>query len=205
MHYTRWQRHGDPLYVVPRPRNPRPECKVIGCSRPAHGYGMCVMHHKRWAKYGDPEMGSRVVRCDGPCSVEGCGKAVKSNDLCRWHYEKSRRYGDPLAAAPQRPAKRYRMVSAPGHPLAGNGRLILLHRKVLFDRIGPGWHHCYWCGRLVEWRAGRPSGDALVVDHIDHDMQNNTPENLVPSCNPCNGHRPRDGSWHPWQPECRSA
>jgi hypothetical protein len=96
--------------------------------------------------------------------------------------------------------KRYHMVRAPGHALAGPSGLMLLHRKLLFERIGPGWHPCYWCGEPVEWRRGGLTVGALVADHVDHDKLNNDPANLVPSCNPCNAHRLRGESWDPWKP-----
>jgi hypothetical protein len=105
-----------------------------------------------------------------------------------------------LAMQATRTPKNYRSVTANGHPLAGKSRVMLLHRKLLFDRIGPGSHPCHWCGEPVEWRVGRPTIGSLVVDHVDHDKLNNAPENLVPSCNPCNGHRQRGDAWEPWVP-----
>lgn len=96
---------------------------------------------------------------------------------------------------------RYKSVEEPGHPLAGTSGWILLHRKLLFERIGPGWHPCHWCGEPVEWRTGvKPFKGSLVVDHVDHDTLNNEPGNLVPSCNPCNGHRLSGEMWDPWVP-----
>lgn len=99
-----------------------------------------------------------------------------------------------------KPVKRYRMVKAPGHPMASKTGLTLLHRKVLFDKIGPERHPCHWCGEWVEWIAGRLRKGALVVDHLDHDKDNNSPENLVPSCNACNAHRLRGEAWDAWTP-----
>lgn len=99
-----------------------------------------------------------------------------------------------------RTPKGYRMVKAGDHPLAGRSGVILLHRKLLYDRIGPGRHPCHWCGELVEWRTGRLREGALLVDHVNHDKLDNSPENLVPSCNPCNGHRLRGETWDPWTP-----
>jgi hypothetical protein len=37
-----------------------------------------------------------------------------------------------------------------------------------------------------------PKG-ALVADHLDWDLHNNDPTNIVPSCNHCNAHRTRAG------------
>lgn len=97
-----------------------------------------------------------------------------------------------------RPAKRYRMVKAIGHPIASISGLMLLHRKVLYDAIGPGPHPCYWCGVAVDWAVGASAIRNLVADHIDHDKSNNAPENLVAACNACNGHRLGHDDWTPW-------
>ena len=84
----------------------------------------------------------------------------------------------------------YRSVSVPiDHPLAqdsGNGYgKAYEHRLVLFNKIGPNIHECHWCGKTVQW-AKNCKSDSLVVDHLDSNEWNNTPENLVPSCRRCN-------------------
>lgn len=67
------------------------------------------------------------------------------------------------------------------------------HRLVLYREIGPGWHRCHHCGRLVTWdhHHGVQPETALVVDHLDWDRLNNDPANLVPACNDCNARRQR--------------
>ncbi len=77
------------------------------------------------------------------------------------------------------------------HPLATPGsRVISEHRAVLWDKLGPGPHPCHHCGCLLEWMPGRQLvPGALCVDHLDRDTRNNAPDNLVPSCHPCNHHR----------------
>lgn len=81
------------------------------------------------------------------------------------------------------------------HPLANSG-LLLEHRKVLWDKIGPGPHACHWgCGRVLDW--GGQAG--LHGDHVDGDKLNNTAENIVPSCLSCNRRRALAGNpkdWH---------
>lgn len=88
---------------------------------------------------------------------------------------------------------RYHYTSVEEHPLLSSEKShnVGTHRIVLWDKIGPGTHPCYHCGRLVTWRPGRSRGDkdALVVDHLDNDSRNNDPDNLVPSCFGCNAHR----------------
>ena len=80
----------------------------------------------------------------------------------------------------------YRFFYGIDHPLASPAGKLAEHRRVLYDKIGPGPHECHWgCGRLLEW-GGR---DGICADHLDADRSNNDPENLVPSCVVCNVHR----------------
>ena len=68
------------------------------------------------------------------------------------------------------------------HPLAHEkGHIVAEHRAVLYDTIGPAPHLCHWgCGKLLEWQA--PMYEGIYVDHLDGDVANNDPTNLVPSC-----------------------
>lgn len=84
----------------------------------------------------------------------------------------------------------YRALTGQVHPLARSGE-VLEHRKVLYDKIGPGPHPCHWikvsgCGNTaLEWGGLR----GVIADHLDGDIVNNHPDNLVPSCCGCNSHR----------------
>lgn len=87
--------------------------------------------------------------------------------------------------------RRYRY--RPDHPLARfvpSGH-IPAARIVLYDKIGEGPHPCHWCNRLVFWRAGPGGGDTLVADHVNSNYQEDSPDNLVPACQRCNGARDR--------------
>lgn len=64
------------------------------------------------------------------------------------------------------------------HPLAIGKGVVAEHRYVLYEKIGPGTHPCYWCGQPRDW-GGR---DGIHVDHMDNDPLNNEPWNLEPSC-----------------------
>lgn len=77
----------------------------------------------------------------------------------------------------------YWQLRDPNHPTATKSGVLFVHRKVLYDSIGPGTHSCHYCGQSVEWMVD------LEVDHKDRDKNNNTPENLVPCCRPCNRSR----------------
>jgi hypothetical protein len=86
-----------------------------------------------------------------------------------------------------------RMRYLPTHPLAGKTGLVSEARVILFERLGPGWHSCHWCGKKVRWlhnRRGAVKG-ALVADHLDSNPLNDFPKNLVASCGTCNGTRTR--------------
>ncbi len=87
-----------------------------------------------------------------------------------------------------------RQRTVPNHPLAPPSGMVVVARLVLYDKIGPGPHTCHWCGNEVRWMPGSGlAPGALVVDHLDFDRANDSPENLVPSCNSCNAHRTRNG------------
>lgn len=121
--------------------------------------------------------------------------------LLRDHEALKARYAELLKTSKPRaaltPSNRYRRVHAHGHPLAGKRGSVKLHRVVLFAKIGPGVHPCHWCGEELAWLpSDGPGLQALRVDHLDRDRDNNSPENLVPACNPCNSRRsarPRPG------------
>lgn len=86
------------------------------------------------------------------------------------------------------------MRRAPGHPLAGVTDLVSEARAALFDSIGWGPHPCHWCSTAVDWKVVRKGqstngASALVADHVDNDPLNDALENLVPSCQVCNGSR----------------
>ena len=128
---------------------------------------------------------------DRICTVADCEKPRKRRGrMCSMHSARVYRHGDVNArrtAAPRRlTSNGYVSVFDPAHPLAdGHGR-VYEHRKILLDAIGPGAHACHWCQRLVWWTAT----PLLTVDHLDWNRLNNTPANLVPSCDGCNLGRP---------------
>jgi len=127
------------------------------------------------------------------CSVEGCAKPARSAraEWCAMHYHRWYRHGDvnKVATGSSTYVRKYRTTQDPGHPLAPPSGRIYVHRRVLFEKIGPGAHACHWgCGRVVRWMTGR-ADDMLIADHVDGQGDNNDPENLVPSCLTCNTNR----------------
>jgi 5-methylcytosine-specific restriction endonuclease McrA len=109
------------------------------------------------------------------------------------HYHRWYRHGDVNKTARESSitaslGRRYRTVAAKGHPMAMKNGRAYEHRKVLFDDIGHGIHHCHWCGTEVEWTT---KGDPreLHPDHLNGDGSDNRLENLVPACRRCNAAR----------------
>lgn len=111
------------------------------------------------------------------------------------HYTRWSRHGDPLTVKPQGPPRKgvgYKAIFRPGHPLARpSDNRVYEHRFVLYNAIGPGWHPCHWCQKLVSWDL-RSCSKALVVDHVNAVRLDNRLENLVPACQRCNGQRERE-------------
>ncbi len=92
-HYYRNLRHGSPLGVaLPRPRRPKPPCRLDGCEAPASAKSLCNSHYHRLVRYGDP-LGSGRSR--GSCEIEGCDQAHYGNGFCQMHYHRVKRHGDP--------------------------------------------------------------------------------------------------------------
>lgn len=86
-----------------------------------------------------------------------------------------------------------RMRREPDHPLASKSGYISEARAVLYAKIGPGAHPCYWCQVEVLWHRdtrGQPKG-VLVADHVNGDHLDDSIDNLVPACGRCNIHRNR--------------
>lgn len=86
----------------------------------------------------------------------------------------------------------YRVLRWPSHPLASRAGYVAEHRAVWFENAGPGPYTCHWCGKALRLVSEMVvTGDVLVVDHLDGDRLNNSPENLVASCTGCNVTRGR--------------
>lgn len=130
------------------------------------------------------------------CSVDGCQAPYRCRGMCSKHYRQALRTGSPDTRPRGRSLEAgswYRRLSIPGHPLADQSGRVLEHRVVLHAVIGEGPHPCHWCGRTVVWVRAEDDEVLLVVDHLDENVQNNTPANLVPSCSRCNSTRRAEG------------
>lgn len=118
------------------------------------------------------------------CNTPGCEeKATRvSVGLCEACYCQLRRTGS-VARKPlkgwTRTAAGYVRVAAPAHPMSDKAGWVYEHRKVMYDQLGPGPQACYWCGLTLSW-------EDVVIDHLNEIKDDNSPRNLVVSCNDCN-------------------
>jgi hypothetical protein len=124
------------------------------------------------------------------CDIEHCGNPPRSKGsrYCEVHYYRIRRTGH--AQLPVPPPDR---IGADGYRIDYNRSSTPFsrqHRRILFEKIGPGEHRCFHCQKTVSWDKTYPKDlDGLVVDHLDDNKANNEPTNLVPSCAACNTNR----------------
>jgi hypothetical protein len=171
-------------------------CTVPACGGRIVARGYCGKHYQRWSKHGDPLATLTPTRgVFVACAADGCERRGGARGLCKTHYSRWAVTGDPLGLrrAPNGAgwiSHGYRVLSAPGHPLATQLGRVFEHRKVLFDKIGPGEHPCHWCAKTVSWDRRENAGEStLIADHLDSDTLHNDPSNLVPSCWKCNVNR----------------
>jgi len=178
-------------------------CAIPECGKKVLARRLCKSHYEKWRTYGDPLAGTTNTP-RSICQAEGCATRQYRWGLCGQHFAIRNAELKPTKErkerAPETKPRRKRgtgYLRADGylqlggkqdHPLADSRGIVYVHRMVLFDKIGPGWHPCHWCGAIVTWRKGL-APDTLTADHVDFDPSNNDPANLVPSCNLCNSQR----------------
>lgn len=188
-------------------------CRVDGCDRTRKrasdsGFGsLCAGHASRLSRHGDVRAGIPLGVRHMPiasvhCRVEGCDrKRLTGQSLCSGHKDRLARTGDVRANAPLKTVRPngagsyttagYVKTYDRDHPIAPPDGVIKVHRKVLYNAIGPGEHPCFWCGIAVSWDISSPKPGALEVDHLNGVKHDNRRENLVPSCKRCNIRRAR--------------
>ncbi len=177
LHYDRFSRYGDPMFVQKnRPPNYKEVvCSVDGCEAPIFSKGLCRIHAERLRKFGDvanegyvftPRVQNGVVL---KCNVEGCDKEVQAKGMCSGHYRRNTLYGGPLEDRPlltKNERRRhvgkngYAYLSWKGHPVASKNGNVLEHRLVMYEKLG----RCLLPGENIH--------------HINGKRDDNRPENL---------------------------
>jgi len=154
-------------------------------------------------KSADAQRGKPKKKCAPDCT---CGKhsvSKATRDKLSAMRRGKQRDGSPARGMDH---KGYRVLTGlQGHPLAGGESRpgvergeVRRGRKVLWDSLGcestSCVHLCHWCGQPVAWDSG------LQADHLDGNRANDVPDNLVPSCGPCNSRRAAAGNPEDWAP-----
>lgn len=185
MHYSRWQKDGDP---GPAERFRAPAggtCTAKGCSDPVCGRGLCGRHYARWRTHGDAEGGGPSKRRPGEpapaCKIPKCYEPARTRGWCKRHYQKFWKSGDPLT--PDRYTPR-------GTPL----------RERITARVAKTAQCWFWLGFLnnqgygfirvegITMSAHRasyiafvgPIPEGLVLDHLCRNRACVNPEHLEP-------------------------
>lgn len=166
-------------------------CSDPDCNKKVLARGFCSAHYSSYRKTG------RLAKLQYPdkCAVEDCNNKYSANGYCTLHDQRIKIHGsidgDPNRNKPGEGTlleTGYWADHDKSHPLARRNGMVLRHRKLLFDKIGPGWHQCYWCDDKIKWTVGFTTlkDQPIVVDHVNGDKQDNDLDNLVASCIPCN-------------------
>lgn len=117
IHYTRWRKHGDPLFV----KYLKGSCSVEGCGRPHYGHRLCNMHWERWRRHGDPH----IVITPPPILDRFLAKVNREGQV-------------PPHAPEMGPCWEWTGSKTRGYGNIGDGRtLILAHRWSHEHFIGP--------------------------------------------------------------------
>lgn len=124
-HYSRLQRHGDPLKGAKPTLKP---CTIDGCETPSQARGWCGTHYERWRRYGDPHHvklpsltpePKAKPKPPGPCIIDGCNDERRARGFCNAHYKRWRKHGDPnIAGKPRKhvpPPKPKPAIDPPEH------------------------------------------------------------------------------------------
>ena len=99
MHWTRWKRHGDPLYIKYFVKK---TCSVDACNRHTSGLGYCSMHYQRLKNNGSPHV-SKYEKWHKSeyCNVDGCGNKRIVKGMCQKHYLRVKNNGGVKAFNPR--------------------------------------------------------------------------------------------------------
>lgn len=174
------------------------QCSIDGCSKISKARELCITHYTRWRVTGGTEKRPKPELPWLVCTIDGCSNRARTRygRRCELHYYRHYRNGTYDTVR-----KRNRTVGTHGyaglhdraHPASSASGMLYEHREVCYNKIGPGSHPCRWCQRFVSWDG--KGKDQLVVDHLDNNKLNNSPDNLFPSCQRCNARRGLFVAW----------
>lgn len=169
MHYCRWRRHGDPLFV--QQKKSKQICKINGCDKLSVSRGLCSGHYHKLLRYGDPVYNPYEHRSRKKCKINGCDRISFSLGLCSRHYQINRWeasherihavhgiYKEHPYEARSYYAMRRRCYSAanPSYPRYGGSDITVCDR----------WLGAHGFQHFVEDMGDRPKG--FTLDRIDN-------------------------------------
>lgn len=165
MHYSRWQRHGDPEVTL-LPRGILKVCLIDGCGNPVKARGWCNKHYCRWQRHGDP----LADLCQkGLHSLSGDNVIVNSVGarMCRVCYEERQRRWK--AANPDKVKgyfRRWQKANPEYFRESVRKRYAAKRGATVFERVSLGelferdGGRCHICKKKVAWE--QKSMDHLV-------------------------------------------
>lgn len=177
-HYTRWQKHGDPLHGGELRKPLGGVCAIPGCNNPPRAKGWCGKHYRRWEKHGDPlhdpvPPPSRPKRsAKRPHTFEEVSERISYDPRTgetTWRYREVLTPWDATfnaSKAGQRAGSLWR-----------HG-----YRMITLDGVRYGEHRIAWLLSYGEWPDG-------LIDHIDGNPSNNKLDNLRVA-------NPAENSWN---------
>ncbi|WP_155738086.1 HNH endonuclease [Sphingobium yanoikuyae] len=177
-------------------KKPKPICSTTDCGKISVHAGLCTYCYGQALR-------ARKAANNEICKQDGCDKIGWNSGLCQPHYKA--RYRERrleriakgelipvLVPTSLQKSNGYLVGYVPDHPLSNKSLQLYEHRRVAYEKYGPGEHNCHWCDTTVDWKA-------IEVDHLDWVRDNNDPDNLVVSCKPCNQNRTERNSELPVQ------
>src|ERR1017187_148163 len=103
LHYTRWQKHGDPMTVSPpvsRTKTAMPCIHADGCDATnIEAGGLCRKHYQQLKRSGGSIVPTKYISKTGLCTyVDGtipCTNEHQAKGYCGKHYARFMAHGDP--------------------------------------------------------------------------------------------------------------
>ena len=195
-HYTRWRKHGDPLYVTPwsPPPQNRPRtigCIEDGCDAKHFAKGRCKNHYQR-AYAAENADRIKAQQAEYRSRPENRAKAIQT--AREWHRanpersrESARRWARENVDRIREYKREYRAANRDAIRALNNRRKAMYRAVEVNDLTSAEWvkiiashdGRCVYCGDQPE---------RITMDHVVPISKggNHTASNVVPACGPCN-------------------